>query len=240
MDFGTSSEAISLNAEDGIEWRREEKVYIAKGHASASRGKYTIQSDIITAHYRDKNNKGGTQIWRVEAKGNVKLTTDQESIVGDNAFFDFDKGVLVITGKSIEAKTNTITVRAHDQLEYWNKRNVLVAKGNAVGQRENQTIESDVLTFYFINSTQNTKLSQIEALGNVRIKTKSEVAYCDKFIYNVSLETATLNGNVRVTQGKSQVNGDYAEINMKTGVSSIRSNPDSKNRGKVNSLIIPN
>ena len=48
--------------------------------------------------------------------------------------------------------------------------------------------------------------------------------------------TATLIGNVRITRGQNQLNGEVAEVNLNTGVSRLLSGPQSRTRA----LVVPN
>lgn len=58
---GQSNSPIEIEAESGIEWRRNDKQYIARGNALAKRGDLTVRADTLTAHYRDKA-AGGSEI----------------------------------------------------------------------------------------------------------------------------------------------------------------------------------
>src|SRR6266404_6912695 len=44
--------AIDIEADNGIEWRQNENVYIARQNARATRGRATLYGDTLTAHYR--------------------------------------------------------------------------------------------------------------------------------------------------------------------------------------------
>jgi lipopolysaccharide export system protein LptA len=46
---------IAIDADDGIEWRRDEKVYIATGHAKAVRGDVTVTAHRLIAYYRERD-----------------------------------------------------------------------------------------------------------------------------------------------------------------------------------------
>ncbi len=43
---------IDIAAEDGIEWQQNNHVYIARGHAKATRGDDTVVADTLYAYYR--------------------------------------------------------------------------------------------------------------------------------------------------------------------------------------------
>ena len=46
--------AIDVTAQDGMEWRQNEQVVIARGDARAVRGGVTVTADTLVAHYRKK------------------------------------------------------------------------------------------------------------------------------------------------------------------------------------------
>ena len=65
------------------------------------------------------------------------------------------------------------------------------------------------------------EVRRIDAVGNVEIMTAKEYARGREGVYHVDKELATLEGDVKITQGENQLNGDYAEVNMATGLSRL-------------------
>ena len=81
------------------------------------------------------------------------------------------------------------------------------------------------------------RIERVDAIGNVVITTPEEVVRGDEGVYDVLREVATLDGGVRVTRGENQLNGERAEVNLKTGVS--RMLPGKKSGGRVKGLFTP-
>src|SRR5262245_22447225 len=48
---GTKGTPVEIESEQGIEWRRNDKVYIARGNATAKRGDSQVFADTLTARY---------------------------------------------------------------------------------------------------------------------------------------------------------------------------------------------
>ena len=44
---------VEIEADDGIEWQRDAKAYVARGNARARRAGVEIRADTLTAFYRD-------------------------------------------------------------------------------------------------------------------------------------------------------------------------------------------
>ncbi len=211
---------IEINAEDGIEWRQRDKVYVARGNASASQGEVTVHADVLTAHYRELKG-GGTEIWRIDADGNVRLVAPRQTAHGDKAVYDVTEGVLVLTG-NVRMETETDRITARDSLEYWEKKNVAVARGNAVAARGDRRIAADVLQAHFKKGADGkSRVHEIEAFDNVLISSAKEIVRANYGIYNVETGIATLTGSVKITRGESQLNGARAEVNLNTGVSTL-------------------
>jgi lipopolysaccharide export system protein LptA len=238
LDAGNVSGPVEIDAEEGIEWRRDEKVYIARGHAKAKRGDITLYADTLTAHYDDSG--GGSKVTRVVAEGAVKIATPTQTVLGDRADYDLGQGVMVITGKDLRATTPTQTLTATDRFEYWAKREIVVARGNAVIIEPGKKVTADVITGYFVATPEGKReLKQVEANGRVVIIDKTEVVHGQKAIYDLKRGIATLTGGVKITRGKNQLNGEYAEVNLNTGVSRLLGAPKGKGDGRVHTLLVP-
>ena len=81
-----SDQPLEIYANEGIEWRQNEKSYIARGNARAVRGKFSVHADVLTARYR-KVGRGKTEIWRIEAEGHVRIKSPTESAYADKAVY---------------------------------------------------------------------------------------------------------------------------------------------------------
>jgi lipopolysaccharide export system protein LptA len=228
LGFGKSNEPIAVEADHGIEWLRDSLQYIARGNAVATRGQVSVRADTLTAHYRNKPG-GGTEVWRIDAEGGVRIYSETEEAVGDRAVYDVDQGVMVLVGKGLRFKTQQDTITARDSLEYWEKRQLAVARGNAVAVREEKRIRGDTLTAHLDEQKGgNLKVRRVDAFGNVDIATDKEVARGAQGVYDVDRGIATLSGDVKITRGQNQLNGEFGEVNLNTGVSRLLAAPSGR------------
>ncbi len=224
---------VEIYASEGIEWRRDSQTYIARGDARAVQGDTTVSADTLTAHYRTKPD-GNTEIARIEADGAVRITTPTQQARGDRGVYDVEKGVLVLTGRDITFTTPRETLTARDSLEYWEQRRIAVARGNAVATSEGRKLRADLITAYFVNDGDSAKLDRVDVQGNVQVATATEFVRADQGVYAPKSGVATLTGGVKITRGPNQLNGDYAEVNLNTGVSRLMS----RNQ-RVRGLLVP-
>jgi lipopolysaccharide export system protein LptA len=235
--LGNGNGPIEITADQALEWRRDAKAYVARGNAKANQGGVSVSADLLIAYYQEDAEKKNN-IYRIDARGNVRLVSADATARGDNAVYDLEKAVAVIKGNNLQLSTATDVITARDSLEYWRDRNLAVARGNAVATREKNRLQSDILTARFApDSTGNLAMKTIEAKGAVTIQTPTELVRGDSGEYDLSSDQAVLKGNVKITRGKSQLNGDQAEVDMVSGNSRIIAGPKGKNR--VRGLFSP-
>ena len=260
---------IEVTAVDGIEWRQQEQVVIARGQARAVRGGVTVEADRLLARYRPRGGQaaqparapnegpaGGGEIWRLEAEGNVVITTATDRAEGDRAVYDMDQAVMVMTGGALRLVNPDNVLTARDSVEYWSARRMAVARGNAVvTTNDNRRVRADTLVAHFAESPasgaapprpqptaapqpgqpQPSSIERVEAFGNVELRTEQEVVRGDRGVYNPNSGLARLLGQVRITRGDNTLTGQEAIVNMQSGVARLVSAPGQRVQG----LVVP-
>lgn len=248
---GTSAQSLSLGgvkgdqpievyAQDGIEWQQDGSLFVARGDARAVRGEVEVLSDELRAHYRE-NAAGQSEVWRLDAIGNVRIISDSETAYGDRAIYNADQKVLVVDGEKPRLVSGQDTLTATQQLEYWELKKFAVARGNAVATRENKRVFADVLVAHLRPDQQGkTKVYRVDAYDNVRIRTERETATGDRGVYNVESGIATLTGQVRLVRDDNELRGCRAEVNLNTGISKLFPCQDGQGSGRVKGSFVPN
>ena len=238
---GAGGGRLQVEADEGIEWRRVEQIYIARGNARAVQGDVVVEADQLTAHYREEE-IGGTQVFRIDAEGNVRISSTNEVARGDNAVYDVAGGVLVITGDEVRLDASEDHITARDSLEYYIDRQLAVARGDAQAVRGQQRVRADVLMAHYRKSEggRSSELDRIEAVGDVIIINALDMVRGQRGDYNPNSGIAHVTGDVKITRGDDQLNGEYAEVNFITGISRIMgaANPQSQKR-RVRALFTP-
>jgi lipopolysaccharide export system protein LptA len=167
---------VDVTAQDGIEWRQADQVVVARGSARAVRGGVAVDADRLVARYRPSRGRAGaappppgggagaagaapeaalggsSEIWRLEAEGNVRISTATDTARGDRAVYDIDQAVLVLTGRNLSLNSAQQVITARDSLEYWSAKRMAVARGDAlvVDRQEDRRIRADTLVAYFL------------------------------------------------------------------------------------------
>ncbi len=254
---------ITVTAQQGLEWQQNDQKFIARGDAQAVQGDVTVIADELVAHYRNKPKAGGSgdtdetssEVYRVDATGKVTIRSKDEVATGQAAVYDFDKKVLVMQGDPVILTTSDGTVTAHRAIQYWSEENVAVAEGDALAietsAKDGRRIKADKLTAFFresgapapagkkatgaaLPSAKGRDLVFLQGAGNVVLTTSNEVVRGERANYNLDTGMATVDGGVKLTRDNNQLNGGYAVVNVKGGVTRLYgSAAEAKGQGGV-------
>jgi len=245
-----ASGPLEVTAGKSLEWYQKERLYVARGDAKAVRGDLTVEADILTAHETAPPPKpttgkpaakkaanaragaapagiggiGGTgDIDQLTAAGNVRIAMQKGRAFGDRAVYDLAKHVAYLTGKHLRYETDKETVTARDSLEYWDQRQLAVARGDAVAVQGDRKVVADILSAQFRTQPNGQQqMHTLTAAGHVAIVTKGDVARCNHAVYDVPRNIAILTGHVRITRPDgTQLNGDVAEMDFASGRSRL-------------------
>ena len=234
---------IEITAENGIEWHKNEKKYIASGNAIAKQGDLIVTSDRLEAYYKNSD-KNEENIDVIKAIGNVRIKNKNAFIEGgENASYFLGKEYFIINGENIKLKSKENKLFADKKIEFWRSENIAVATGNAIAKKKNEyTIRANRLAWYLeiLGKEEDYTIKKIIGFKNVKIESENEIAFSDKALYNNNTELCKLFGNVKLKRGNNFLTGDYAEVNLKTGISKLLPNPTnlmSNTEKKVKALI---
>jgi lipopolysaccharide export system protein LptA len=186
---------------------------------------------------------GSTEIYRIEADGNVRVKTETQTVFGDHGVYDLDTATAVVTGKHLRLITPRDVVTARDSLEWYDIKQIAVARGDALSVRDDtKRLAGDVLTAQVVKPPDGpSRISRIDAQGHVVVTTINEIARGATGVYNVDSGIATLAGGVTITRGDNEMRGQYGVVDLNTNVSRLLSSPpgDLTRRAPVQGLVVP-
>ena len=232
-------EPIEIYADNGIEWHKNKKKYVAKGNAEAISGSLSLKSDQIEAYYIETKDSS-MDINNVLAMNNVIIKDKKMKITGGNyAEYDVKKDYFKVNGSKLKLTSQKNALMSNNKMEYWMSKGVAVATGKAEARKENEfVVKADKLVWNLYEVNKKIKVKKIIGFNNVSIRSNNEVAFSNKGIYNNITEVCKLFGNVRLQKGDSFLTGEYAEVDLKSGISKILPAPKKgPNESKVRALI---
>ena len=122
---------------------RKMKFY-RSGNAKASRGGINVEAEVIRGW--QQKSEGGADLYRSDAFGGVKIHSSTDSIVGETAVYDIEKAILRVDGRKVVfLKVGMILISATQQMEYWERQKMAVARGRAVAAHQGKTVRADIL-----------------------------------------------------------------------------------------------
>lgn len=235
----TAKEPIQIEAAGSLVWQQSDKTYRAIGDASATRGQMVVKADELIAHYEEKN--GNNEIQFLEAKGNVRVDSGGNHAEGPAANYSAITGDVLLQGQNLKlsnAKGDVLT--AEQQIQFNDKTGRAFAVGTPVMTRADRKISSDRMDGQFARDAQNNwVLQSMTATQNVVVTSGNgtpnpNITTAQTGFYDAVKGSAILTGNVKISKGPNQMNGERAEINLNT--SEARLLPSLQN-GRVKALL---
>jgi lipopolysaccharide export system protein LptA len=109
-----TSQPIEINA-DSLEVQQDRQIAIFRGKVDVVQGEMRLRADSLTVHYRDKNGGGGdveaelgATISRIDASGNVFISSPSQTAQGREGVYDVERGVIVLTGAVVVTRGKNV------------------------------------------------------------------------------------------------------------------------------------
>jgi lipopolysaccharide export system protein LptA len=229
LSLGNVSEdrPIEISADGGIEWQQDTQVYIARGNAKAKRGTTEVYADTLTAHYRPSKGTGGeTEVYRLNADGHVTIKGERQTVVGDQAVYDVDQQIGIVTGKALKMTTATDVVTARDSLEWYDPKQIAVARGDAVAVRDAKRIRADVLTAHMTKDKPQPAAGRPEkpVPAAAQAKPRNSAMPLGDTDDSSRISRVDAQGNVLVSTETDVGRGDFGVYNADSGIATLLGN----------------
>jgi len=232
-------EPLEITADKSLEWHRTQKFFKALENVKAKQGDVSLFADILTAKYRE-GKESSMEIYHIQADGSVVIDSAKSKAYGDKAVYEIDKGLAVMTGKNLRLVSTDQTVTARDRFEYWAAQGQLKAIGKAVAIRQGDKLEADKIEATFKEDAKGQRvLEKMEAHGNVKITTPTEVLRGNYGVYTAKTNVAEVKGNVRITRGPNILEGERAQVDLNTNISKMFGSIKSTGSGRVRGVFYP-
>lgn len=243
VQIGSGDEPLEIVADESLEWKRAEQLFIARRNAVATQGDASVAGQVLTAYYREGNGKD-MEIYKVTADTDVKITSRDSIAYGDHADYNLDEGLAVLTGQDLKLVTPEQTITAQDRFEYQVTAGRVIAVGRPRVIRPKpqgggtDTLDSDELIATLKDNSEGKRVVDvIEAKGNVVITTPTEVVKGAYGIYRAGTNKAELSGGVTITRGPNVLEGEKAIVDLTTNTSQVFGSPIEG--GRVRGVFYP-
>lgn len=97
----SSDQPIQFESEQ-LEVRQEEQMAVFTGHVIVRQASTVLKTDTLTVYYAGSpTGEGAQQVRRLEAKGNVLVTSGDQTASGAAAVFDTAANTIILTGNVV-------------------------------------------------------------------------------------------------------------------------------------------
>jgi lipopolysaccharide export system protein LptA len=236
----TSQQPLEITADTDLVWDQARHLYQARGNAKAVSGDMQLVAPLLEAAYDPK--LGQQALVTIEAVGDtqnmVQLQSADDTAVAPRATYTLKTGQIMLHGPNVKLENPAYEITAQKNVTYSKAKNQAVATGNAqIFDKTNQrSLSAQTITAQFSQANGKALLQQAQAQGGVQVKTAAEFISAQSGTYNAGAQIITLVGNVKITRGPNQLNGEKAVVNLKTGQSSLQS----AGKQRVRAMFYPN
>ena len=234
---------LIVEADDSLQWLRDEKKYIATGNASATRGGTRLDADVIIADYLETETtdaEGGTTITHIEGQQNAKFTRGSMIATGENITYDLSAEKAVMRGQNAKIINGNESLTATQSITYDRSQRMITATGNAHVKLSNgQELKGNVITAT-LNDGEN-DIIRVTANDNAEVFSPTvgagqndvREAFADAMVYEKSTGIAVLTDNVVLKEAGNILKGDKAVIDTVSGTSTMSSTTSGQRVGGV-------
>ncbi|MDR1475466.1 MAG: LptA/OstA family protein [Holosporales bacterium] len=174
-----------------------------------------IMSDAATARLNDANDMSNAS--EISLRGNVRGSLSNISVSGDHAKYITREGSLELSGRPISITILNADISANRLIL---KNLIAILEGGVVLKTPEYTITSEKMIVHFMRQNNKTSLKKVESGAKVVVETEKAIYTADKGRFEN--DVVLLSGNVVIRNEKNCILADEAELNIVTGVHSIK------------------
>lgn len=239
--FPAFAQTIEIDADDRVEWYRDEQKMIAVGNAVAQKENNTLKGDVLTAFYEQVQLEDGsrkTQLQKVISEGIVTLKTPDTKGTGNYFDYYLPTQTAVLTGNPAKIENQTGQITAEKSITYYGAENKSVALGNVIAKNQDYTVYADKMVSFFDEDKQGKKtLNRVEIYASgrpVKIVNAQATVTGKRGTYFPVENKLKMFDDVEINQNGNILKGDYAETDLKTGISSLKA---TQTKGRVSGVF---
>ncbi len=228
--FKKNKNNILITSENGLIVDQTLNTITAVQNAHIYQKNDHIRAEEITlTHKKDTYNK--TVLVKVRAYKKAQAFEQKKTVQAEEIILFKEAQDILDTIQPLKKYQFVKVPKNLNQLVYLNK-DALVKEGN-------QLILADKMyVFYKETASNNQEIEKIVALGHVKASNGVQRIQGNYGVYNPKTEMIDIYDNVSLHQGNSVLNGKWANMNLKTGISSLKSY-DAETQNRITGSLIP-
>lgn len=238
LGFGLSfaqsltSDDIEIHAEQHLEWDKQGQRYIAEGGVVVKGKEFTVNSDRVTAFYRETSDSK-QDIYLLRAEGNVIISRAGVVFYGDSAVYEGRRSLIVLKGEDVRLDFKGYRLRADDSIEYWHDEGLAVAREKVTISRAGQVLSATIIEAEIVIVDGVLEIENAVAKSDVVFNDGETVIRGNEGHYDSRKHSSIICGDVEITRGDNQIHGHCAEIDLRTGTAKLKAAGDERVSGSI-------
>ena len=245
ITLSAHAEDILIDSDKRLEWYRDEQKIVAIGNAVAKKTDNTLKGDTLTAFYERVQLEDGTQktqIQKILADGNVTLINPKATGTGIHFEYDLPSQKATLTGQPAKIVIEQEAPKEQETTENNSpqapKKEPSASSKSDTKQNPSYTVYAEKMISFFDEDKQGKQvLNRIEIYAQnkpVKIVNKQATVTGNRGTYFPKENKLKLFEKVTINQNGDVLNGDYAETDLKTGISRLLS---TQKKGRVSGIF---
>lgn len=219
---------IYITSENGLTINQLDKTITVLKNVDIIQGKSSLEAQKVILHYT-KDIQGKTVVQKVTAQKNVTAVQEKHHVSGQNMTVYKDKAdidtVLQELPEKIVLDTNKVG-------------QLIVVTDNAVVKEGTNTVKANRI--YAVYDETGHVLAKVIAFGQMNATNRQQKIVGEYGVYTPKTKIISVYEKVSLHEKESVLKGEYATLNLKTGISSLSASRNKSIKGRVKGQIIPN
>ncbi len=218
-----------ITTDEGIEVFQKDKYYVLNKNVKIESDNFLLLGDNIKIYF----NNDLYDIEKIDAKGNVRLDSEQYRLKGsgENLIFIVESEEIYIKGINSKLNTSDFNMQSDGEIKVNNLDGEFIIIGrNSSLVAQNIYIEGNKIDGIFLNSDGSKAISILNVFddGVAYIKSENTEMYAKKIQYTEESSIIELEDNVKIIRGAEIITGDYGTLDTKNNSYKVKSKQSSK------------
>ncbi len=222
--FKENKNSVIVTSSDGLVINQMLKTITAKKNAHIYQEKEHVKAEkIILTYKKDVYNKN--QMVKAEAYQNAQVFSQNKTAQAEEMVLYKEKQDILMNLNLVQNYYKDVNPDTINQAVVLNKKALVKEDGYLI-------LADKMYIFYKALDKNKSQIDRIVAVGNVQASNGSQQIEGGYGIYNPTTKMIDLYDNVLLKQGKSVLKGDWANLNLETGLNTLKPKENDQKRIK--------
>ena len=220
-----------ITSENGLIINQAQNTITALKNAHIYQKKENIKAEKLILTYK-KDAYNNNQIVKAEGYKNVQALQEGKTIKAEEMILYKDKTEALRVLNPLKSYKKVQLKNEVEEVAYLNDK--------AMFKEGNHLVYADSMYVIYKKGKQTTnEIDMVVAIGNVQASNGVQRILGNYGIYNPKTNVVDLYDNVQLHQGNSVLKGQWANLNLQSGISSLKSQQDGATKTRVKGSLIP-